>query len=234
VSGGSRLIKVSWPFLQPQWTAVLLQTVPNYELARLGTKSFMLHTKELVGFVNDPPVGDPRTSPVCWTLVVDGKPIKIRTDECPKGDKQTAQLTTHSVLINLKGAAPEKMVLVDPDQAVFPLDVPKGAAADTQPAAGGAAAGASTAPKPLTVSQFDSVFIDLGVKSAAKVTAVEANQQALRFAPKPEDDKKIRVHLTRDLTSQPGNIDILIVEDGKPATSRLVITPCESCKKAEK
>ena len=234
VSSGSRLIKVSWPFLPDPWTAVTLQTIPKYELARLGPKSFVLQTEEPSGFVFDEN-GDDLSPDKCWQLVVDGKPMKVRTSKCPSGNKQTRELTPHHVLITFQKAPPDNLILVDFGQGVHSLEVPKAA---TDAAASGGGGGKvptpPAAPKALTVNQFDSVFIELAVKSAAKVTAVEANQQPLRFTPKADDDKTIRVQLTRDLTAQPGNVDITIVEDGKPSTSRLVIAPCETCKKAEK
>jgi len=41
----------------------------------------------------------------------------------------------------------------------------------------------------------------------------------------------VSVQLTRDLTAQPGNIDITVVDrDGKTTRKRLVIEPCALCK----
>lgn len=233
VASGSRLFKVSWPFLSDRWSAVTLQTDlnRNFSLTRLGDKTFLLQSTEDAGFemnktLNDLPQGS------CWHVIVGGKPIALKTLRCG-GDAQTTRVGSHAVLLDLKEPPPEKLILIEPGKAgaVYQIEVPKTAAA----AAAAAAASSAAAAKALTVAQFDSVFVDLTVADATKVAGVEANQLALKFKSKENDDKKIRVHLTRELTAKPGNVDIIVLDaSGKTSTARLVITPCAECKTGEK
>jgi hypothetical protein len=237
--GSARVVRVSWPFFPKRLTvqALITDPVANFELSKLGAKIFLLHTKEKRGFVNAVdrtplPMSDLQKDPLkdsCWHVVFGTADIPLQTDRCTAKmdakENHTVKVTTHDVTINFKDDPPEKLLLVTPEKTVFSLDVPKGDAA---------AAAAAATPKQTEVNQFDSVFIDIAVANAAKVTAVEANQLALKFRPKPDDEKKIQVLITRDLTAQPGNIDIMITDDTKTTASRLVIKPCANCQTAEK
>jgi hypothetical protein len=218
----SRLIRLSWPFRPAHWTAVIEQVdnAMNFAISKNGAKNFLLQSREDRGFTEDiRKQGLPKGT--CWTLIYEGKPLPLDTDIC-HGDKRTVKVNSNAVLINFeaKEAVPEKVLLVDPGGIPFSIDFPK----SPEPLA---------AAKPLEVNQFDSVFIELPVKKFADVTAVEANQQALRFSEKPDDEKTIRVQVTRDLTAQPGNVDITVTEDKKAKTTRLVIKPCKNCKEGK-
>jgi len=219
----SRLIRVSWPFRPAHWTAVIEQVdnAMDFVISKNGAKNFLLQSREDRGFVKDDHENE-LPAGTCWTLRYEGKTLPVTSDLC-HGDKRIVKLNSNAVLINFgaKEAVPEKMLLVDPAGIPFPLELPK-------------APDAPAPAKPLEVNQFDSVFIELPVKKFADVTAVEANQQPLRFSQKPEDEKTIRVQVTRDLTAQPGNVDITVTEDKKIKTTRLVIKPCRNCKEGTK
>gem|GEM_PF-1744925 len=131
-------------------------------------------------------------------------------------------------MLNLKAAAPDKIILMDPFGATFALDVPKGSAD-------------STASKSVSVTQYDSVWIDLPVDDASKVGSVLGNQQPLSIVPREAGadglpGKSVKVLITRDLSSRPGNIDLSVFDkSGKLlTTTRLTVSPCATCKKQKK
>jgi hypothetical protein len=126
--------------------------------------------------------------------------------------------------ILLKDAAPDKVVLVSPEGFPYQIDIPK-AKTEEPPA-----------PKPVELKQFDSIWIDVPVKDVAKVISVEANQLQLKFRKgKPDKDgappKTISVQLTRELTSKPGDVDLMVwdKEGNSLGGVRLHITACENC-----
>ncbi len=173
-----------------------------------------------MGFTKDPNSATltPTSKKFCWQLIAgDGKPIALKTDYCDS-EAPTVSLSTNAELVTLT-EIPDRVALVAPNGAVLLLDIPKSESA----------AGATQ--KPIQLNQYDSLWIDIPAKDVAKVVSVEANQLLLKFRiPPPDDDgnppKAIKVQITRDLTSQPGDVEITLLDkDNKPITStRLHIT----------
>ena len=120
------------------------------------------------------------------------------------------RLSDSSFLITSESDIPDRIVVVQPNGAVIPLDVPK----SSQPAA--------EPPKPIELKQYDSVWIEVPIKDASKVASVEANQLTLHYQIPPNDDegnppKSIKVQVTRDLTARPGTVDLTVFDkDSKP------------------
>lgn len=225
IADGNATIKVSWPFLPARWSLVHRTTLPEaaYQIVRVGEKSFLLRSKKPSGFVKRTDDHQPLTASQCWQLFVGDKPFKLKTTACPGGDDQSEPAGPNVVAVTLTKAVPDRVAILDPAlDAVMVLEVPK-VVAKTEAAA----------EKPISVTQFDSVFVEFPVEKAASVQAVTANQQALSFAPKSDkaDETKIKVHITRALSSRPGNVDVTIVDAaGKSSTARLVVEPCLACR----
>jgi hypothetical protein len=222
VKNGGGLLKVSYPFLPERWTATypISDMASDFKITRLGGKSILISTTNFLGFTKDPnsPTLTPASKKFCWQLIAgDGKPIDLKTDYCDS-EAPTRSLSTHSELVTLT-EIPDRVALVAPNGAVLLLDIPKSESA------------AGAAPKPVQLNQYDSLWIDVPAKDAAKVASVEANQLLLKFRiPAADDDgnppKSIKVQITRDLTSQPGDVELTLLDkDSKPITStRLHIT----------
>jgi hypothetical protein len=227
----------------------------DFQITRLGSKTILIHTSNFLGFTKDPdsPNLQPQSKKFCWQLIAsDGKPIPLKTEYCQdehsqppnsapqppskksKGKKardtktktlktevveaNSEPLSSHAELVTLS-EIPDRVALMAPNGAVYLVDVPK----STQPADAG--------PKPIQLNQYDSLWIDVAVKDVSKVVSVEANQLMLKYRiPPPDDDgnppKSIKVEITRDLTAQPGDVEITVLDkDGKSvASSRLHIS----------
>jgi len=223
LTGSFSTIRVTWPFLSGVWTSTLRKTEPNanYGITRVGDKSFLLEAKdEFAGFVKGTNDLAPLKPDECWQLLLGDKPFKLNTSRCTGDTTQSTGVTGHAIIVTPTSAIPDRVALLDPRGATFVLDVPKLPTGDASP-------------KQIVVTQFDSVLVDLTVDDPSKIVAVEANQQPLRFAPKSakKEETKIRVQLTRDLTSKPGSLDITTLDDsGKTTTTRITISPCQTCK----
>jgi hypothetical protein len=226
VAGGSVIVKVVWPLRSSRWTDVSHFSDPggDYQVVRLSEKSMMLLSKSIAGFTKKPDnPASPLDASSCWQLFAGDKPLKLRTSKCTTGDPETEGSGDNAVSVNLKSAIPDKIVLVSPIGAAFPLDVPKGASD-------------SAAKKSITVNQYDAVWIEVPVDDVAKVRSVDANQSKLKFIAKEpsktgEQPKAIKVEVTRELTSKPGNVDLTILDSaGKVITTARLEVACTNCK----
>jgi hypothetical protein len=237
-SNGGGLVRVSFPFLPEQWTATWAAGDPasDFQITRLSDQSILIYTTNSLGFNVDPTTGNPAGpgTSFCWKIIAgDNKPIPLRSATClptvpaqqwvtqqrsaqgSVGAKASAEPTstpvsTNAVVFNLGSKLPDKMVLVAPYGAVFPLDVPK--LLQTPPAPS----------KPKDLNQYDAAWIDVPVKDVSKVAFVEANNMLLKYRIQPAADdgtppKSIQVEVTRELTSKPGDVELTVLDkSGKP------------------
>ena len=217
VSSGGAVVKVSWPFLSEGWTATsrIYDPAGTYRVLRLDAKKIVVMTNDPAGFISD-------TKDRCWTLLAGTQTIKLPGGELCKADTADVKgLSDSGVVITLEQAAPDKVVLVSPDNRPYSVDVPKVTAA-AEPAT----------PKPIELKQFDAIWVTIPVKDGTKAEAVEANQIRLKFRKgEPEKEggaiKTIKVHITREITSKPGNIDVTVLdkEGNSIGEARLSISP---------
>jgi hypothetical protein len=226
VSKGGGLLRVSYPFLSANWTATFLIADPaaNFQVIRLSSRSIVLYVKGYLGFVHNPHGDDP-SRPYCWKMLATDKPIILGSDSCKSGDKGTEGLSSNAISVRLGVDIPENIVLISPENAVFSLTAPKLVAAD------------ASSQKPITLNQYDAVWVDIGVKDVSKVASVEANQVTIKYrVPAPDKDgnasKIIQAQIPRDLTAKPGDVDLTVLDkDGMPiGSARLHISPSRSDK----
>ena len=220
LSSGGAVVKVSWPFLSDQWTATsrVYDPAGSYRALRLDAKRIIIMTSDPGGFISD-------TSDPCWTMLAGTRDIKLPSESCKASTTGVTRLSDFAVDITLADTVPDKVVLVSPEKFPYTVDVPKVSAA-VEPAT----------PKPIELKQFDAIWVTIAVKDAAKVEGVEANQLRLKFRKgEPEKEggaiKTIKVQITRELTSKPGNVDLTVLDkDGNSiGEARLSISPCENC-----
>ena len=220
VASGGAVVKVSWPFLSDKWTATgrVYDPTSTYRVLRLDAKRIVVMTTDPGGFKSDS-----LTNP-CWMLLAGTGSIKLRSETCKEPQTGVSMLSNFAVDVTLANDAPDRVVLVSPELAAFAVDVPKATAAEP------------AAPKPIEMKQFDSFWVTIPVKDVAKVQAVEANQLRLKFRKgQPEKEggaiKTIQVHVTREVTARPGDVDITFFDkDGNSiGETRLRISPCEKC-----
>ena len=220
LSSGGAVVKVSWPFLSNKWTATsrVYDPAGSYRAIRLDAKRIVIMTSDPGGFISD-------TSDPCWTMLAGTRDIKLPSESCKASTTGVTRLSDFAVDITLADTVPDKVVLVSPEKFPYAVDVPKVTAA-AEPAT----------PKPIELKQFDAIWVTITIKDVAKVVAVEANQLPLKFRKgQPEKEggaiKTIRVQITRELTSKPGNVDITVLDkDGNSiGEARLSISPCENC-----
>jgi hypothetical protein len=229
VATGTSVAKVFWPFFADNWTATKHYYDPAsaFQITRLSSKSAVIVTKDILGFVVDPrDTGNSHAvnaGQYCWKLLAGDKPVLLASSVCTAGDtKLTTAISPAAIAVTMPEAIPDKVVLVSPLGATWALDVPK--------------LQASTDTKPITLNQYDSSWVDVPVEDVSKVASVEANQQKLNFRPgkpaKPGDKvKTINVEITRDLTAKAGTVDLSILDkDGKVLTTVKVQISCVDCK----
>jgi hypothetical protein len=192
----------------------------------------MIQKKDLLGFrdwkkIHENPtkaagasgIQPPPKERYCWQILAGEKAEELDTVDCKQSSKKKISqcMSANTVKVTLASNIPDKVILIAPNAAVFPLDVPKDESKGKSPDV--------STPKPLSMRQYDAVWIDVAVKDASKVASVEANQLALKYRiPEPGKDgkpsKTIQVEVTRDLTAKPGNVDITVLnKDGKPVGS---------------
>ena len=158
-------------------------------------------------------------------MLAGSQTIKLPSESCKESSTGVIKLSDFAVDITLSDTAPDKVVLVSPEKFPYTVDVPKVSAA-AEPAT----------PKPIELKQFDAIWVTITVKDVTKVEAVEANQLPLKFRKgQPEKEggaiKTIKVQITRELTSKPGNVDITVLDKAGNSIgeARLSISPCENC-----
>jgi hypothetical protein len=230
VTGATDIVKISWPFVSDGWTAVKHYSDPSaaYQVTRLSAKTILLTVKDL-GLTINPTTMDlkypqPAADPFCWEMLSGDKAVKLKSPNCSKGDSESTSFSDKAVAVTLSEAIPDKIALLAPWGATFPLDVPKLTPADP------------AAPKSIPLNQYDWVWVDVPGDDLATATKALANNLTLKVKLpdkiKPgEKVKTVKVEITRDITAKPGNIDLFILDkDGKPlGTARLQIT-CTQCK----
>ena len=231
LAGGSGTVRISWPFLADRWASTAHFSDPDaaYQAIRISDKSVLVTSKTHWGFVRDPhdPAKD-LSATNCWQLFASDKLLKLKTRLCTSGDAETQPAGDSAEAVVLKSAIPDKVVLVDPYGASTAMDVPK------------LASGQTAGPKPIAVNQYDAVWIDVPVDDIAKVSSVEADLLKLTFIAKPETKpgdkaKSIKVELTRQITSKPGNVDITVLDkDSKSLAVARVQIACIDCKSGDK
>jgi len=222
-------IRVTWPFLSEIWTSTYHVTNPAdaYQAARVGEKGLLLFSKNEAGFVRDP--HDPITAlsaTSCWQILAADQPIKLRTSTCTGGDNSSQGLGPNTVFVTLKAAAPDNVVLLDPYGAAFTLTVPKATSSDADKT------------KVVMLKQYDSTWTEIAVDDGSAVGSVEANQTHPAFVVVPgkngEKSKSIKVEITRDLTSKPGNLDLTVLDkNGKSITAVKLQVVCTDCKNSD-
>lgn len=84
--------------------------------------------------------------------------------------------------------------------------------------------------------QYDAVWIEIPLDDVSKANSVEADLLKLKFVTKPatkpgEKSKSIKLELTREITSKPGNVDITVLDkDSKSVATARVQISCVDCK----
>lgn len=262
ITHGGGVVKVLWPFYRSdKWTA----TVPLYDPAlafqvtRVSEKSIVISRVNGVGFSNAPENTD---HGLCWHLVAGDVLETLKTTAChpPKPparktpetdnkskskkpavkDSQTASCSPGQTLCDLDldytvAATVDKMpahvVLLAPNGTAYRLDIPDFPEKK------------EAKPQPISLKQYDSVWVDVDIDKGKSVAKVEANGKYLAWRPDDStnaaDDKasgsKIKVEITRELTSQPGSIDVTVSQaDGKVITTKQIDVTCTQCKDKEK
>lgn len=232
VAGGGGIVQVSWPFLpRNKFTAAYRFYDPAsvFTVSRFSDKTIFITSSDATGFVRDPEKNGLATPPYCWQLLAGDTAVKIKTEVCNDGQGGPLAASSNGASVTLTAGIPDKVVLVAPNLATFPLDVPK--LAPSAPAGGEPAA--------IQVKQFDSQWVDVTGKDFTGTAAVEANQTQLKFRfPDPPKDAKagdplktLQIEVTRDLTAKPGTIDVTISDTNnrKLGTARLQIACVSSC-----
>ena len=133
-------------------------------MTRLSGKTIFIQRNDPLGFIKDPTSSLPHLKPSgdsCWQLLAGDTAVKLHTSTCPNGKLGLAD-SDYGVSVTLDKDIPDQIILIAPNSATFPLDVPKLKAADT-----------SKTP-PITLKQFDSNWIDIPNVACSKVTSVEA------------------------------------------------------------
>jgi hypothetical protein len=264
ITHGGGVVKVLWPFYRPdRWTATvpLYDPALAFQVTRVSEKSIVISRVNGLGFSN---ALENTGNDSCWHVVAgdvlqtlktkachppkptDRTPTKKKDDksnkkEPPAKEPQTASCSPGQTLCDLDldytvAATVDKMpahvVLLAPNGTAYRLDVPDFPEKK------------DVKPQPLALKQYDSVWVDVDIEQGKSVAKVEANGKYLAWRPnepaKTPDDKaagsKIKVEITRELTSQPGLVDVTVLQaDGKVITSKQIDVACTQCKdKGEK
>ena len=264
ITHGGGVVKVLWPFYRAdRWTATvpLYDPVLAFQVTRVSEKSIVISRVNGLGFSNAPENTDKDS---CWHLVAGDVLETLKTRAChpTKPPAPTPAKRNENKSKKKEPAAKEpQTVPCSPGQTLCDLDLDYTVAAtvDKMPAHAVLLAPNGTAyrldvpdfpekkeakPQPVALKQYDSVWVDVDIAQGKSVAKVEANGKYLAWRPddsaKPADDKtttsKIKVEVTRDLTSQPGSIDVTVSQaDGKVITTKQIDVSCTQCKdKGEK
>jgi hypothetical protein len=200
------LIRVTYPFLPPNWTATEVHstTANKLEITRLADNGILLWLKDSSGFVIDPlgPEYEP-TSDFCWQLFIPGGGNrKLKTKACPAGT-ESESLSSNAVTVTLgTGTIPDRILLVSPYGAVFPLEVPK--LESKKPEV-----------KPIVVNQNDRVWIDIPLKEfpeneKKKFLSVGIGDLIFPNVPPKPNAKMVKVFVDRVVTEKPGDLDLTV------------------------
>ena len=231
LAGGSGTVRISWPFLGERWTSIQHFSDPDsvHQAFRTTDKSMLITSKGDAGFVRDPhDPGKDLAATSCWRLFASDKPLKMKTRICSSGDEQTEPAGENAEAVTLKNSIPDRIVLVDPYGATFFVDVQKSKGAE-EPGA-----------RSIAVNQYDAIWIEVPVEDTSRVSSVEADRFKLKFSSKPatkpgEKSKSIKVELTREITSKPGNVDVTVLDrNSKLLTVARVQIACVDCKSGGK
>jgi hypothetical protein len=246
IAKGAALIKVSWPFYNPdQWTDALLfsDADDQFKVDRVSPKTILIRKEGGGGF--DKVNGKP-----CWTFVAGDTSVQLATYDCPyvpkphpapvKGKpapppdagpviKNLRDIT--SVTVGDKETLPSRAVLLAPDSGVYHLTIPE--FPDKKP---------DTAVKPIAMKQNDSAWIKITLPAGKSAKTVKANGVTLEWKalkadtttpsnPKNPPPQTIEVEITRSLTAKAGSVDVSVFDasDASVARQTIAIT-CNGCR----
>lgn len=217
LSDGGAVIKVSWPFQSEDWSAAtrLYEPSTGFRILRAASDQLVLSSQDARGFTALP------TLTGCWKLLSGGVSLDLKSMTCTGGSGTS--LSDNTVLVKLASDAPDRIILVNPEGFPYQLDVPKLEKPETP------------APKPVTLNQYDSVWIDINVSDFSKVSFVEADKNRLRHRSKKPDKpndpvKAIQVEITRELTQAPGDVDVIIYDSANnPLSKTKLHIVCQIC-----
>ena len=211
---------MTYPFLPPNWTATEVHstTENKLQITRLADNGILLWLKDSAGFVIDPlgPEHQP-TSDFCWQLFIPGGGSrKLKTKACPAGT-ESESLSSYAVTVTLgTGTIPDRILLVSPYGAVFPLEVPK--LESKKPEV-----------KPIVVNQNDRVWIEIPLKEfpakeKKKFLSVGIGDLIFPHIPPKADAKTVKVFVDRVVTEKPGDLDLTVrYEDGVSEIVRMTV-----------
>lgn len=245
ITKGAALIKVSWPFYNPDhWTDALLFTDADdqFKVDRVSVKTIIIRREGGPGF-------DPIGNNKCWKFVAGDASVQLATLACPyvpkptpkpaKG-KPTPKPDTGPVLQGLRHIAsvtvgdketlPSHAVLLAPDAGPYHLTIPD--FPDKKP---------DTTAKPVTMKQNDSAWIKITLPAGKTAKTVEANGTALVWRqlkadtktpadPKNTPPETIEVEITRVLTAKSGSVDVSVLDaSGTSVARQTVAVACNQC-----
>ena len=127
---------------------------------------------------------------------------KLKTKACPTGT-ESESLSSNAVTVTLgTGTIPDRILLVSPYGAVFPLEIPK--LESKKPEV-----------KPIVVNQNDRVWIEVPLKEfpakdKKKFVSVGIGDLIFRHVPPKADAKTVKVFIDRVVTEKPGDLDLTV------------------------
>jgi len=206
IQNGGGVAKLSWPFLPHDlYTQTIVIGGTPFVVTRVSDKTISIVDTDLLGFTKDAN-GHLAAQPYCWTLLATDHPIVLHSATCPGGAPGPVE-GPNLVSATIDSGIPDHIVLLAPNTSVYNLDVPKLKADDTTP-------------KPIALTQYDSMWVDIPKIDYAKVDYVEANQLHLQFrqakADRGDKSTAIQVEVTRELTAKPGTIDVTVLGKADP------------------
>lgn len=244
ISKGAALIKVSWPFYNPDhWTDALFFTDPDdqFKVDRVSAKTILIRREGGPGF-------DPVGSNTCWKFVAGDTSVQLATLACPyvakpvkgtpaakpdPGPVLQGLRDISSVTVGDKETLPSHAVLLAPDAGVYHLTIPD--FPDKKPA---------TATKGVEMKQNDSAWVKITLPASKTAKNVEANGAVLPtnqwrqlkadtktpLDPKNPPPETIEVEITRGLTAKSGSIEISVLDGSGASVARQSVNiTCNQC-----
>ena len=223
VPDGNAVFKLTWPFI-PKLTSAhrAAGAASLIHVSQIAESSVLLTHSGPIGFAlpaNIPGVTPP--SNPCWTILKGVTPVNLPTPGCKVPGEGTSRISDEAVTVTFTGSLPDKFLVLSPIGGLVTLELPKKQAAAEV--------------KPIEVQQHDSVWIDVTVKDASAIKAVDAAQVKLPFrrtfdAKGAADPKKLQVQLTRDLTARAGTVELTFLDGASKAIGQVKIkVVCTLC-----
>ena len=216
IKAGVADVRIVWPFQGDLWASSTHMTDPEtyYKIVRFSKSSILVTAGDSAGF-RDPenPGGPPPKTP--WTLQLADTLISLmppKTGDTP----QYKALSSWAALVTID-PIPEKAILTSPVGTPFILDIPKADSSSTN---------AEAEAKPVSLNQNDSLWKEIAVADAKRVEKVIADTEELELNPATPADresggKKIKVHFTRKITTEPGKVDVKVVYSPSAASTNI-------------